>query len=105
MAYELEPLTFTTGQRVDRLPGAQISEPDILQQLHAAQCSLARARLVESAKKLDYFINSGVEQIANTPLPLAANEFHAQDMLAITAAIALGAGDENIAQELHLDFL
>jgi len=134
VTHELESLAFAAGERVDRLTKAQITEADFLQQFQFLDRALRGTGVGKAAKQPDDFIDRRVEEIGDAPffrssrreealtfsslapragfrvrkwslLTSAATDFHFQNMRSIAAAVAIGAADEHIAEELHLDLL
>src|SRR5689334_11056464 len=96
MTDQFQPLTLTTRQRVDRLTRAQISKPDILQQLQTSERMIAIPRLRQLADELHNFINRCVQQIGNRPRPTLdlgpwTLDFDFQNVLAIPPPAALRA--------------
>src|SRR6185503_20175054 len=134
MAHEFESLTFAAGERVDRLAQPEVAKADFLQQFQFLNGVLRGSRVGKAVQKHDHFVHRRVEEIGDTPssgssrrkealtfsqfaplpsfrvssgslLTSAATNFDFQNVGSITAAVAIGAANEHVAKELHLDFL
>ena len=104
------------------LAKAQVAKADFLQQLEAGSRALRVPGIHEGHEKIDGFIHRGIEQVSNTP-PGSAEfgdrraqssraecgvgraDFGFEDMRPITPPATFGAGDEDVAEELHFDLL
>ena len=71
VAHQLEPLAFPAGQRVDRLPQPQITQPDFLQESQAGRRPRRVARLAKAVQELDGFIHRRFQQIGDVPTAAA----------------------------------
>src|SRR2546426_7521726 len=131
---QFEPLPLAARERVDGLAEAQITEPDFLEQREFFHRPPCRTGLPLGREKLDDLIHRRLEEVGDGPglrssrreealtsslcgpsLPLgvrkwslltsAATDFYFQNVRPIAATAAVGAADEHIAEELHLDLL
>src|SRR5439155_26770233 len=102
MPHELEPLALAAGKSVNRLAEPQITEADFLQQFQTRPGSLCGFQIRERRQKFNGFIHGGFEHVADGPFQPGAwrRNFDFKNMRAITAPVAVGAADENVAEKL-----
>src|SRR5262249_7233187 len=103
MFHQLEALALATGQCIDWLAKAQITEADFLQEFQPFRSTHCRARIGKIAEELKCFIHGRIENIGNAPLVFRAVNFYFENVQAIPAPIAFRAANEHIAEELHFD--
>ena len=92
---QLEPLRLAAGQGVERLPEAHVVQAHVLQGLQPAA---EGCRVVEKGHRL---CHSQLQDVSDG----TALVRHFQYLAAKTRPVAVRAGDEDVRQELHVDFL
>ena len=122
---QLQPLTFAAGKGVDWLAQFQVAQAHFLQQLQALDRALRRTRLGERGQEGDGFLDRRIEEIGDGERAWSVRRgcehrwtgdretldcglrsyLHFENMGAVAAAIAIGAADEYVAEELHFDLL
>jgi hypothetical protein len=103
MADQLESLGLTTAEGIERLAELQVAEAcfdDELQWLDDLT-SLFGSCLLQCGEEGDGFVCGEAEHLVN----VQAGECVPQGRGLVALTFALGAGDEEVAEELHLDLL
>jgi hypothetical protein len=95
-------------KRIDGLAQPEVTEADILQQLEPAQSAPRRRFVGVRHQHEQRRVDGGVEQIRDAPvfhgfIGQRGAQFDFKNVRAIAAAIALGAADEHVAEELHFN--
>ena len=98
---ELEPLRLAARQRRHGLPERQVLEPDVDERLQAHPHGVVAGEVVERLR--DRHLEHVGDRLRHAALPKC--ELHLEHLAAIAPAIALGAAQIDVAQELHLDVL
>ena len=98
---ELQPLRLAARQRRHGLPERQVLEPDVDERLQARAHGVVAREVVERLG--DRHLEHVGDRLRHAALP--KRELHLEHLAAIAAAVALGAAQIDVAQELHLDVL
>src|SRR6266481_3471475 len=98
MSYQLQPLRFATGKRVQRLAESQITKSDLFEHFKSGR-NFRTAIATAFGKKLDGFADREFKNIMNG----FSVEAHLEHVWLETFAFAFGAAHVEIAQKLHLD--
>ena len=101
VADQFEPLALAAGQGVDGLAELDIAQADFFEQMQAPKGAPRRTRFGKRAEEVNRLLDRGLEEIGDGK----AAKLHLQDLGAVTAAVAVGTAYENVAQELHFNFL
>ena len=98
---ELQPLRLAARQRRHGLPERQVLEPDVDERLQA------RAHVVVAREVVERVGDRHLEHVGDRLrlAPGRKRELHLEHLAAVAAAVALGAAQIDVAQELHLDVL
>ena len=99
MAGELQPLRLAAGQRRHRLAERQVLEPDVDERLQA------RSHVASPAKNAERLGDRHLEHVGDADARLRARDLHLEHFGAIAPAVAVGAAQVDVGQELHLDVL
>src|SRR5437667_11205940 len=98
MPYQLQPLRFATGKRIQRLAESQIAESDFFEHFKSGR-NFRSAIATAFRKKLDGFTDREFKNIMNRLFL----QVYLQHVRLKPFAFALGAAHIKIAQKLHLD--
>src|SRR6185369_3096659 len=124
VADQFQSLAFAARQRVDGLAQFEVTQADLFQQSQGGGRPEGRARERKFIEETDGLLDGRFEQVADRKRaearigaialsfslpgarvvrpPRQAN-FYLQDMRTVTPAVAIGAANEDVAEELHLD--
>ena len=95
----LQPLRFAARQRGHGLAQLHVFQPHIHDRLQGAN------HIAVGAEKMDCFANRQIQHIGHIDaFPLALNG-HFQNLRPVALAVAVGAAQVDVAQELHFDVL
>ena len=96
---QLQALRLAAGQRGDRLPEAHVFQADVDDGLQLGD-DLAVVR-----EELDGFADGQVQHVGHRQLPRPAHQLDLQHDAAEAAAVAVGAAQVDVGEELHLHVL
>ena len=126
MSHEFQALALAAGQGVDGLAQLKVAEAHFFEQFQAGDRSLGRTGCGERTQELDGLLNGRVEEVGDgertgknaartggflrfdlargsAALGRIQPEFDVENVGAVPATVAVGAADENVAEELHFD--